>query len=88
MGSEIASNKIILTKWVIEALEENHGTADILQIAKIIWKNHEIELKNSGDLFYSWQYDYRWADTHLRKKGILKSAKDSPRGIWEISDNI
>lgn len=84
MGTSIASNKIILTKWVEEALYENKGSGNVIEIAKIIWKNHETDLKMSGDLFYTWQYDYRWAATHLRQKGVLKSAKDSPRGVWEL----
>jgi len=82
----IASNKIILTKWVVEAIIENGGKADLLQVAKIIWKNHSRELEESADLFYTWQYDYRWAATHLRHKGVLKPAKDSPRGMWEIAN--
>ena len=84
MGKAIASNKIILTKWVEEALSKNKGRGNVIEIAKIIWKYHEKDLKTSGDLFYTWQYDYRWAATHLRQKGILKSAKDSPRGVWEL----
>tara|TARA_Y100000739_G_C20475143_1_gene403224 strand:- start:168 stop:440 length:273 start_codon:yes stop_codon:yes gene_type:complete len=85
-------NKIILEKWVEEALVENNGAASVLEVAKIIWNNHEEDLKASGNLFYTWQYNYRWAATNLRNKGILKPANESPNGIWELniikSDNF
>ena len=84
MGSAISGNKIILTKWVQEALEQNHDKGSVIEVAKIIWKNHEEDLKKSGDLFYTWQYDYRWAATHLRQKAVIKSAYESPRGVWEL----
>ena len=55
-----------------------------MDVAKIIWKNHKIDLENSGDLFYSWQYDYRWAATYLREKGVMKSVHESEKGLWEL----
>lgn len=84
MGAAISANKIILTEWVKEALEQNDGRGSVIEISKIIWKNHEEDLRKSGDLFYTWQYDYRWAATYLRQKGFIKPAYDSPRGVWEL----
>ena len=78
-------NKIILENWIEEALNENNGSGSVLEVAKIIWKNHEEDLKASGNLFYTWQYNYRWAATNLRHKGILKPANESPNGIWELN---
>lgn len=43
----------------------------MIDVAKHIWANHEDELKRSGDLFYSWQYDMRWAAQNLRGAGQL-----------------
>ena len=40
----------------------------------------------SDDLFYTWQYDFRWAATELRKEGIIRSADLSPKGIWELKN--
>lgn len=53
-----------------------------LDVSKYIWANYEDQLRQSGDLFYTWQYDYRWQATELRKKGILKDS--DKRGYWEL----
>ena len=60
------------------------GQATIIKVCKCFWNTHENDLRKSGDLFYTWQYDIRWAATELRKNGTMKSAKDSPKGIWEL----
>ena len=60
------------------------GAATIVDACKLFWDQHEKELKQSGDLFYTWQYDIRWAATELRKTGRMKAAEISPRGIWEV----
>ena len=73
-----------LTDWVIEALTANNGTASILFVAQHIWSHHESELRES-DLFFSWQYDMRWAATELRKKGRLVAASDDRRGKWTLT---
>lgn len=73
-----------LQRLVKEALESADGSANIVSIAKYIWSRYETELKESGDLFYTWQYDIRWAANELRRKGIIKDAESSQRGIWEL----
>lgn len=78
------ATKIDLKNWVKEAIEDFDGKATIIEISRHIWNNHEVELRNSGDLFYTWQYDMRWGAYHLRKEGIIKSAELSPQGIWEL----
>ena len=72
-----------LQKWVIDALKANGGEASILYVAKHIWEHHQNDLKGQ-DLFYSWQYDMRWAATELRKTGILVAADDDRRGKWTL----
>ena len=58
-----------LKVWVQQAVRANGGQAPVVQVARWIWTNHEAELKKSGDLFYTWQYDMRWAADKLRKAG-------------------
>ncbi|MCR6547018.1 hypothetical protein [Dehalobacterium formicoaceticum] len=70
---------------VVEALKTNAGSATIVEVSRYIWNNYETELRKSGDLFYTWQYDARWAATQLRKSGIMKTKEISPRGVWELS---
>ena len=49
--------------------------------AKFVWDNYEKDLRASGDFFYTWQYDLRWAGDGLVKEGKLD--KTSHRGTWE-----
>jgi len=74
----------ILKEWLIEALKANRGHASIVDVCKYIWDHYERELGMYGELFYTWQYDVRWAATQLRKEGIMRVAELSPLGIWEL----
>ena len=78
------ANREVLQKWVIDALRANGGTASIVQAAKYLWANHEQELRASGDMFYTWQYDMRWACTKLRERKVVQPAEDSARGEWKL----
>lgn len=73
-----------LVHWVTEAIAANGGSATIVQVAKHIWENYEVELRQSGDLFFTWQYDMRWAAQHLRHTEKCKSASSTKRGRWEL----
>jgi hypothetical protein len=74
-----------LQDWVIEALRAKGGVATIVEAAKHIWEKHESELRASGDLFYTWQYDMRWACTRLRERKIIQAAEISDRGQWKLN---
>ncbi len=60
------------------------GRGTIVEICKAFWAENEKELRNSGDLFYTWQYDIRWAATSLRKSGVMKDSSLSNTGVWEL----
>jgi hypothetical protein len=75
-----------LQDWVTAALKELGGRASIANIARQIWTSHEMELRSSGELFYTWQYDMRWACTKLRALGRIRSADTSKRGEWVLVD--
>jgi hypothetical protein len=79
------STKKDLEKWIVEALEAKGGESNLLEVCKFVWAHHEDDLKNSGNLFYTWQYDIRWAATNLRRAGKLLPEKESRRGIWQLS---
>lgn len=74
-----------LRNWVIEALKAHNGSASLVQVCKYVWEKYENELRRSGDLFFTWQYDIRWAATYLRKEGIMPPTGLSQRGIWELA---
>ena len=73
-----------LKSWVIQALKEQGGSARIPEVAKHIWDNHEAELRASGDLFYTWQYDMRWAADRLRAEYRLQPKPRGERGPWRL----
>ncbi|RXJ69358.1 hypothetical protein CRV08_04970 [Halarcobacter ebronensis] len=73
-----------LQDWVFNALKALDGKGTIVQVAKHIWENHSDDLKSSGDLFYTWQYDIRWAATELRKTNKILPAEKSPKGQWAL----
>ncbi|MFP7755675.1 hypothetical protein ACLG6S_13690 [Thermodesulfobacteriota bacterium B35] len=73
-----------LQHWVVEALKSLGGAGTIVQVAKHIWDNHNSELKASGDLFYTWQYDMRWAATKLRNSNKILPAEVSLKGEWRL----
>ena len=76
--------KEMLPDLLYSVLRDMGGHGSIIGICKQFWCKYENELKNSGDLFYTWQYDIRWAATALRKTGRMKDANLSPNGVWEI----
>ncbi len=79
------ASRLELQEWVIEALRAKGGTATIVEVAKHLWEKHEGELKVSGDLFFTWQYDMRWACTRLRERKIVQAAEISDRGQWKLN---
>jgi hypothetical protein len=56
-----------------------------VDVCKYVWDNYEQELRASKTLFYTWQYDIRWAATALRKSRKMKAKEISPRGVWELA---
>lgn len=60
------------------------GKGTIVDVCKMFWKEFEHDIRNSGDLFYTWQYDIRWAATVLRQSNRMKPAEMCERGLWEL----
>ncbi len=75
------ATKADLQEWVSQALHANGGEAHLTDVAKHIWLNHEEELKASGKLFFTWQYDMRWAAQNLQKAGKLVKLSNS----WKLT---
>ena len=80
------SRRDVLLDWVVQALCAQGGASNVLGVARHIWAHHEAELRDSGDMFYTWQYDIRWAAKRLRDQGRLKAVEDSKPLPWELSD--
>jgi hypothetical protein len=74
-----------LKEWVVEALTAHRGSAHHIEVAKHIWANHRADLEASGDLFYTWQYDVRWAADDLRREGKLMPKPKGDKGPWQLA---
>ncbi len=74
-----------LVAAVAGALQKLGGRGTIVDVAREIWRAKEGQLKGSGDLFYTWQYDMRWAATRLRQSGVMAGVDRSPTGVWELA---
>ena len=68
-----------LEEMVLEALKALGGRGRIVEIAREIWIRNEAELRVSGDLFFTWQYDIRWAKKRLRDRNLLKVVKSGQK---------
>lgn len=79
----MASRKEMKT-WVRAALTSMGGSGWPRDVAKYIWDNYEVEIKLSGSLLYTWQYDARWAATAMRKEGMLKPVYGKNDKPWEL----
>lgn len=73
-----------LVEWVEDALRRTGGEAGVVEVARAIWDKHEEELRKSGDLFYTWQYDMRWAAQKLRNDGKLAPTDQTKKGRWAL----
>lgn len=77
-----------LGEIVLQALQFYGGQATNLEIAIFIWENYETELKASGDIFFGWQYDARWAITKLRHAGVVETVgRKNRRSLIQIKHN-
>lgn len=72
-----------LKGWVLEALSAIGQPAKILDVAKEIWRRHGSELEGTP-LFYTWQYDMRWAALQLSKEGKVLLSNVVGNGRWAL----
>jgi len=73
-----------LQEWLVSALKALGGRGSIVDVCRQVWDAHEADLRKSGDLFYTWQYDIRWAATRMRVAGTMRPHDSSLKGIWEL----
>jgi hypothetical protein len=79
------ANRETLKEWVYRAVKALGGEASVVEVAKYIWENHEAELRRSGDLFYTWQYEMRWAAQKLRDEKKFAAAAGRPSRRWAMA---
>ena len=78
---------------LLSILKNMGGSASMMEVFKFFWKEYGAKISQTEDIFYTWNYDIRWAATNLRKRGLMKPAKKqentygediSSKGIWEL----
>ncbi|MCW4985468.1 hypothetical protein, partial [Enterobacter hormaechei] len=74
-----------MKQWIIECLQEREGSAWPREVSKYVWDSYEAELRDSGDMLYTWQYDIRWAAQQLRNEGTLKPVNRRRDLPWELA---
>ncbi len=79
------AKKADLQPWLLDALQRSGGKGTIPQLCKLVWELHRDELERSGNLFYTWQYDIRWAAQKLRDQGVLEDITKLPKGVWGLA---
>jgi hypothetical protein len=84
-GAKVSLTKEDLVRLVEQALQTSGGSSTIVDVCKYVWEHHEDELLRSGSLFYTWQYDIRWAAHSLRMQGRMRPVSSSPKGVWELA---
>jgi hypothetical protein len=80
------ADKQDLETWLVDALHGADGWAHHVRLAEAIWREHELDLRRSGDLFYTWQYDLRWAAKRLRDRGVMEAVHSRSDGIWRLAN--
>jgi hypothetical protein len=73
--------------FVVEALRSLGGAGSVLDVTKHVWQVHEQDLRQSGDLFFTWQYDVRWAAQYLRNNGYMKAVDGDRRAPWALTES-
>lgn len=71
--------------WVVEALEQLGGSGSVVEVSRVVWARHRDELEVHGDLFYTWQYDIRWAGQKLRDDGTLEAVAGRRNSEWRLT---
>lgn len=74
-----------MKQWIIVCLQERGGKAWPREVSKYVWDSYEVELRNSGDMLYMWQYEIRWAAQKLRDEGVLKPVNGRRDLPWELA---
>ena len=74
-----------LTEILEEALVSLGGKGRIVEICEYIWNKYQEELFDSGDIFYTWQYDLRMsAKETLKAEGKVITLKDGKKSVWKL----
>ena len=72
-----------LPRLLEDVLKEMNGNGYILDISKKFWIKYKDNITPDNNLFYTWQYDIRWAATELRKNNIMVRP-DLEKGLWTL----
>ena len=75
------AQKAELKAWVLEAID-SLGPSNVVAVSRFVWEQYETELRKSDALFFTWQYDLRWAAQALRNEGLLGPVGRGRAALW------
>ena len=84
MPGKAMKTRLDLCDWIVAALQDLNGKAQIKKVKEHIWQHHDREIIDSGGFHFTWNEDVYWAATQLRAKGILKKAKETSKSVWAL----
>src|SRR5665213_4340353 len=73
-----------LVEMVKQALKKLGGEGTVVEVAREIWSANRAQIEASGDLFYTWQYDMRWACQKLRDRKEATIGGTKSRNSWRL----
>lgn len=73
-----------LPDLLYRSLDELGGEATAIEAAAYFWSRHDRELRQSGNLFYTWRYDLKTAAEKLRRERRMVEASYTPEGVWAL----
>jgi hypothetical protein len=76
-----------LKPWILDALKASGGRGTVIRVCEYVWTHHEDDLRKGGGLFFTWQYDIRWAATILRHEGKLAPTERGNPVPWQLANN-
>ena len=76
--------KLDLPPHLLDIVVALGGSVTVLEASREFWQRHEPELRVSGDLFYTWQYELRWAAQELRDSGKLAATGRGASSRWAL----
>ena len=79
--TQARAHKADLKVWVLEAVDAL-GPSSVVAVSRFVWEHYEAELRRSDALFFTWQYDLRWAAQALRDDGHLGPVGRGRAALW------
>lgn len=73
-----------LPDLLYNVLDELGGEATAVEAVACFWTRYDEELRESGNLYYTWEFDLEKAVKDLRRDHRMMEAFYSPEDVWAL----